>query len=93
MAVVAVVKGGKTLSRCSHSVASLTRLAQTANFVIVPPAPASSFQFLSIHLHHACTISIYITYHMDEAAASSRDVQRIAEKVRAQLQSEESALL
>lgn len=26
-------------------------------------------------------------YHMDEAAATSRDVQRIAEKVRARLQS------
>jgi hypothetical protein len=29
-------------------------------------------------------------YHMDEAAASSRDVQRIAEKVRARLQQVES---
>lgn len=28
-------------------------------------------------------------YHMDEAAASSRDVQRIAEKVRARLQNPE----
>ena len=28
-------------------------------------------------------------YHMDEAAASSRDVQRIAEKVRARLQKAE----
>lgn len=31
-------------------------------------------------------------YHADEAAASSRDVQRIAEKVRARLQSEESEI-
>ena len=29
-------------------------------------------------------------YHMDEAAATSRDVQRIAEKVRARLQQDES---
>ena len=29
-------------------------------------------------------------YHMDEAAASSRDVQRIAEKVRARLQHSEA---
>ena len=28
-------------------------------------------------------------YHMDEAAATSRDVQRIAEKVRARLQQDE----
>ncbi len=29
-------------------------------------------------------------YHMDEAAATSRDVQRIAEKVRARLQADEA---
>lgn len=29
-------------------------------------------------------------YHMDESSASSRDVQRIAEKIRARLQSEEA---
>ena len=29
-------------------------------------------------------------YHMDEVAATSRDVQRIAEKVRARLQQDES---
>lgn len=32
-------------------------------------------------------------YHMDEAAATSRDVQRIAEKVRARLQQVESDAL
>ena len=30
-------------------------------------------------------------YHMDEAAATSRDVQRIAEKVRARMQASEAA--
>ena len=36
------------------------------------------------------TRELSAAYHMDEAAATSRDVQRIAEKVRARLQSEES---
>jgi hypothetical protein len=36
------------------------------------------------------TRELSAAYHMDEAAASSRDVQRIAEKVRARLQSDES---
>ena len=38
------------------------------------------------------TRELSAAYHMDEAAASSRDVQRIAEKVRARLQSEESEI-
>ena len=36
------------------------------------------------------TRELSAAYHMDEAAATSRDVQRIAEKVRARLQSEQS---
>ena len=36
------------------------------------------------------TRELSAAYHADEAAASSRDVQRIAEKIRARLQSEES---
>jgi hypothetical protein len=35
------------------------------------------------------TRELSAAYHMDEAAASSRDVQRIAEKVRARLQNPE----
>lgn len=35
------------------------------------------------------TRELSAAYHMDEAAASSRDVQRIAEKVRARLQDAE----
>jgi 2-oxo-4-hydroxy-4-carboxy--5-ureidoimidazoline (OHCU) decarboxylase len=35
------------------------------------------------------TRELSAAYHMDEAAASSRDVQRIAEKVRARLKNSE----
>jgi hypothetical protein len=35
------------------------------------------------------TRELSAAYHMDEAAATSRDVQRIAEKVRARLQNPE----
>ena len=35
------------------------------------------------------TRELAAAYHMDEAAATSRDVQRIAEKVRARLESNE----
>jgi hypothetical protein len=36
------------------------------------------------------TRELSAAYHMDEAAATSRDVQRIAEKVRARLQQAEN---
>lgn len=36
------------------------------------------------------TRELAAAYHMDEAAASSRDIQRIAEKVRARLQQSEA---
>jgi len=37
------------------------------------------------------TRELSAAYHMDEAAASSRDVERIAEKIRAHLQFDEAA--
>lgn len=39
------------------------------------------------------TRELSAAYHMDEAAATSRDIQRIAEKVRARLQQSERAAL
>ena len=36
------------------------------------------------------TRELSAAYHMDEASATSRDVQRIAEKVRARLQADET---